>query len=128
MIDALAALATAARDEPDGEIALTSAICLLEKLDAKYILGYVLNSASEIYARLEQWERAAGYARAGLQAATVAERAQEIARSHVLLALAAAASGDEREVTKQLYQIEHNDVNQLPARARAVFERLRVAL
>jgi transcriptional regulator with XRE-family HTH domain len=128
MIDALAALAATARDEPDGEIALQSSIRLLEKMDAKYILGYILNSASEICARLERWARASEHARAGLQAAMIAERAQEIARSHVLLALAARARGNEREATEHLYQVEQSHLEQLPARARLVFERLRITV
>jgi hypothetical protein len=45
-----------------------------------------------------------------------------------LLALAAAAQGNEREAAEQLSQVEQGDSEQLPARARAVFEHLRVTV
>jgi hypothetical protein len=74
-----------------------------------------------------RWGRAAEYARAASQAATIAERTQEIARAHVLLAQAAAAQGNEREAAEQLSKVEQ-DHEQLPALVRTVFEQLSVTL
>jgi hypothetical protein len=124
LVDALAALAATARDEPEGPRALDSAIGVLETMDAKYVLAYVLNCAAEMEARAGRWERAAQHARAALQAATITSRAPEIAHAHVLIAGAAAAHGRVAEVREELALLDQGDIEQLSARARAAFEQL----
>jgi hypothetical protein len=119
LVEALAALAAAAAAEPSSEAALETAVGQLTRLDAQYLLAYVLNAAAEIDCLHRRWDSAASRAEAALSAARSSGRGPQVARAHALLARVASAQGDQEQTRRQLEELDRCGADQLSAPSRA---------
>jgi DNA-binding SARP family transcriptional activator len=118
-VEALAALAAASMDAEGSPETLESALAVLGKMDAQYILSYVLNAAAEIALSGQRWRLATERAGRALAAARIAGRTPELARAHILLAGAAVGQGDVERAREHLQEVEPDDLGQLGHYARA---------
>jgi DNA-binding SARP family transcriptional activator/tetratricopeptide (TPR) repeat protein len=117
--EALAALAAAAKGAAGSAETLEAAINALAKMDAQYILAYVLNAAAEIDLSAQRWRLATERAGRALAAARIASRTPELARAHILLAAAAVGRGETDAAREHLRGLEPDDWGQLGHYARA---------
>jgi ATP/maltotriose-dependent transcriptional regulator MalT len=117
--EALAALAAASMDVEGSAQTLEAALAVLERMDAQYIMAYVLNAAAEIDLSAQRWRSATERAGGALAAARIAGRTPELARAHILLARAAVGRGEVDAARVHLRELEPEDQGQLGHYARA---------
>ena len=120
--EALVALAQLASGDVGAGARVDQAARALERLDASFLLSYVLNGAAEITIARGDAAHARAQAERALTAASAVDRASEVARALALLAHASALEGIRAEAQRHLDAARSIAPERLSANARRIIE------